>query len=293
VNGGLAEMAYLPDYGRGYAIMINTGKQRTLENIATLVRHHITRDLASPKLPPVKSIPVDVQQHYAGYYQNISPRKQKFQGLMRLIMVRKLDFTTNGFSTTTFGVHREHWLAVTDKLYRKAGQSAATFALVPDDDGQILIQASFGTFKKVSGFRVWGQLAAVIILFLVIASRGLHPLVRLALKLFGKSYNMGPRSVRRLPVISILLLATIPGLFLICKTDIWALGKPTWISIGILLASIAFPISSAASLYVLYRERAAAMNRVVYWHSVVVAIALAIIAMYMGFWGFVGLCLWT
>jgi len=212
---------------------------------------------------------------------------------MRLIMVRKLDFTTNGFSTTTFGVHREHWLAVTDKLYRKAGQSAATFALVPDDDGQTLIQASFGTFKKVSGFRVWGQLAAVIILCLVIASRGLHPLIRLALKLFGKSYNMGPRSVRRLPVISILLLAAIPILVFISRGDIWVLGKPTWISIGILLASIAFPIVSAASLYALYRERAAAMNRMVYWHTVVVAIAVAIIAVYMGCWGFIGLCLWT
>ena len=293
VNGGLAEMAYLPDYGRGYAIMINTGKQRSLEKIATLVRHHITRDLAPPKLPPLKSISAEIAQHYAGYYQDISPRKQKLQGLMRLILVRKLDFTTNGFSTTTFGVHREHWLAVTDKLYRKAGQSAATFALVPDSDGQILIQASFGTFKKVSGFRVWGQLAVVIIFCLVIASRGVHPLIRLALKLFGNSYNMGPRSVRRLPVISILLLAAIPGLFFISRGDIWALGKPTWISISVLLASIAFPLASAASLYVLYRERAAVMNRVVYWHTVVVAIAVAIIAAYMGYWGLLGLCLWA
>lgn len=293
VNGGLTEMAYLPDYGRGYAIMINSGKQRTLEEIATLVRHHITRGLTPPPLPKAQTISADVQQHYAGYYQDISPRTQKLQGLLRLVMIRKLDFTTNGFSTRIFGVHREHWLAVTDKLYRQAGQSAATFALLPDEDGQILFQASFGTFKKVSGFRVWGQLAAVVFLFSVVASRGLHPIFRLALKLFGKSYNAGPSSIRKLPVISIHLLVAIPVLFLISKGDIWALGKPTWISIGILLATTAFPIASAASLYFLVRERGTEMNRVVYWHYVVVAFAVAAIAAYMGYWGMLALCLWA
>jgi len=293
VNGGLAEMAYLPDYGRGYAIMINSGKQRTLIRIATLVRHYVTRGLTPPKRPPAKPVSAEVQEHYAGYYQNISPRKQKLQPLLRLFLVQKLDFTTNGFYTTTFGVHREHWLAVSDQLYRKADQSAATFALLPDDNGQTLIQNPVGTYKKVSGFRVWGQLAALIIILVIIASRGVHPIIRLALKLFGKSYNPGPRSIRRLPVISILLLAAIPGLFLISRGDIWALGKPTWISISILLASIAFPITSAASLYFLYRERATPMNRLVYWHYLLVAAAVAVIAAYMAYWGLIGLCLWA
>jgi len=293
VNGGLAEMAYLPDYGRGYAVMINSGKQGTLSRIATLVRHYATRGLKPPALPKAERVPVEVQRHYAGYYQNIRPRKQKLQPILRLFLVQKLDFTTDGFYTTTFGVHREHWMAVTDKLYRKSIQSAATFALLPDDDGQTLIQTPIGTYKKVSEFRVWGQLAAIIILILVIASRGLHPLVPLALKLFGKSYNAGPRSIRRLPVISILLLAAIPVLFLISRGDIWALGKPTWISISILLASIAFPLASAASLYALFRERAAAMNRLVYWHYVLVAFAVAVIAAYMAYWGLLGLCLWA
>jgi len=293
VNGGLAEMAYLPDYGRGYAIMINSGKQGTLSRIATLVRRYVTRGLTPPALPKAEPVPADVPRHYAGYYQNISPRKQKFQPILRLFLVQKLDFTTNGFYTTTFGVHREHWMAVTDKLYRKSDQSAATFALLPNEDGRTMIQTPVGTYKKVSGFRVWGQLAALIIIILVIASRGLHPIVRLALKLFGKSYHAGPRSVRRLPVISILLLATIPGLLLISRGDIWSLGRPTWASIGILLASIAFPIASAASLYALYRERTAAMNRLVYWHYVLVAVAVAVIAAYMAYWGWVGLRLWA
>ncbi len=295
VMGGLSEMAYLPEYGRGYAIMINSGKADALTRIATLVRHYVTRGLTPPALPSTVEIPTEIQKHYAGYYQNISPRKQRLQGLLRLIYVSKLNFTTNGFYTTMFGFDRHRWTAVTDKLFRKDDQSAATLALLPDDNGEVLVQSSSGTSKKVSGFLVWGQMAAIIILSLVIASSVLFAFVRGALKLFGKRYNFGPCCVRGLPLVSIVLLAIFFGLFWISKGDLWTLGNPSWISIGILLASIAFPIASAASLYVVYRERSTTMNRLAYltyWHSVLVALAVCIIAAYMGYWGWLGLCLW-
>ena len=278
VNGGLSEMAYLPKYGRGYAFMINSGNTTTLSRISTLVRHYVTRGLTPPSLPFAVSIPPYVQQHYAGYYQNISPRKQSQQGLLRLFYVSKLNFTTNELHTTMFGIHRERWIGVADRLFRKVDQSAPTLALLPDNNGEVLIQTSQGTFKKVSGFRVWGQLFALIILCLVIASRVLLGLIRGALRLFGKRFNGGPFSVRRLPMISIILLGIFFGLFAISRGDIWTLGTRSWISIGILLTSTAFPIAAAASLYAVYRERSAPMNRLLYWHSVAVAIAVCIVA---------------
>jgi len=42
-----------------------------------------------------------------------------------------------------------------------------------------------------------------------------------------------------------------------------------------MLSTIAFALAAAASLYVVYRERFAAMNRIVYWHSILVAAAMA------------------
>jgi len=65
------------------------------------------------------------------------------------------------------------------------------------------------------------------------------------------------------------------------------------LTIGIMLSSIAFALTAAASLYVVYRERHAAMNHMAYWHSVLVAAAVAVVAAYMGYWGLIGLRLWA
>ena len=41
------------------------------------------------------------------------------------------------------------------------------------------------------------------------------------------------------------------------------------------MAGFTFPLAAAASLYVVYRERSTAMNRIAYWHSLLVAVAMA------------------
>jgi hypothetical protein len=85
--GASTDMGYLPDYGRGYAIIINSGNGRALSRISELVRHYIIRGLTPPALPPVALVPADVQRHYRGYYQDISPRVQMTYGLESLLVI--------------------------------------------------------------------------------------------------------------------------------------------------------------------------------------------------------------
>jgi hypothetical protein len=91
---------------------------------------------------------------------------------------------------------------------------------------------------------------------------------------------------------SIIFLTIFFGLLFI-KGDVWTLGSRSWVSVLIFLSSIAFPLTAAASLYAVYRARSATMNRLVYWQSVLVAVAVAAIAVYLGYWGFIGLRLWA
>jgi hypothetical protein len=60
-----------------------------------------------------------------------------------------------------------------------------------------------------------------------------------------------------------------------------------------MLVSIAYPLAAAASLFIVIRERRAPMNRIAYWHSVFVAMAMAAVAVYYGYWGLIGLRLWA
>lgn len=253
------------------------------------------RDLTPPALPPVASVPAELQQHYAGYYQGISPRVQMFYGLERLINLKRLVFTTNGLSTTIYGLHRERWVPVSERLFRRQDQSVATLAFLPDADGEVLMQSGWGTYKRVSGLRVWGQLVAIGMIFLLMVSLPLYALVRVSRRLLGKLPAAGPRSVRRVPLLSTLLLGAFWGVFLLEMTrgNLWTLGVCSWLTVGIMLLSIVFALTAAASLYVVYRARSAAMNRIAYWHSVLVAAAVAAVAVYMGYWGLIGLCLWA
>jgi CubicO group peptidase (beta-lactamase class C family) len=302
VMGGLADMDYLPDYGRGYAVMINSGNKTALSQIAKLVSQYVIRDLTPPALPPAAPVPAELRRHYAGYYQGINPFMQLFYPLERLLNIRRLVFTTNGLSITTCDLHHEQWVPVTERLFRKENQSAATLALLPDADGKTLIQTEFGTFKKVSALRVWGQRVAIGLIALLTLSSPLFALVWGLRKLCGRLHDAGPLSVRVMPLLSAVLLMALFGFL---ATALWTLvfgdligeimtwGVPSLFTVSIMLLTIAFPVAAAASLYVVYRERHAAMNRMAYWHSVLVAAAMAAVAIYMGYWGLIGLRLWA
>lgn len=293
VMGGLTQMAYLPDQGRGYAVMINSGNGKALARIGGLVRQYVVRGLTPPPLPPVVSVPAELRRHYAGYYQGISPRVQMLYALERLLNIKRLVFIPNGLIITTLGVYHDRDVAVIERLFRTDYQSGATLALLPDADGEILIQSGFGTFKQVSAVRVWGQWIGFGLIALLMLSSPLFALVWGTRMLLGKLRNAGPLSVRVMPLASTLSMGAFLGLFYFNREDLWTLGVCSWVTVGIMLSSIAFALTAAASLYVVYRERHAAMNRVAYWHSVLVAVAVAADAIYLGYWGLIGLRLWA
>jgi CubicO group peptidase (beta-lactamase class C family) len=292
VLGGLTEMAYLPEQGRGYAFMINSGNGQALGRIGKLLRQYVIRDLTPPPLPPAVQVPAELQRHYSGYYQGISPRVQWLYYLERLFGVRKLDFNGEGLSMKPLVGAREQWVPVSERLFRRANQSVATLGLLPDTDGKTLIQTGSGTFKKVPALLVWSQLAGLCLAFVLMVSSPVFALVWGVRKLFGKLRNPGPWSVRLMPLISVLLLAACFGLFVINGENLWALGRPSLISVSIMTLTIAFPAASAWSLYAAYRAWSAPMNRVAYWHSLLVTAAVTAVAIYMGYWGLIGLRLW-
>ena len=216
-----------------------------------------------------------------------------FYALERLLNIRQLDFTGKKISTTIFGLHRERWVPVTDRLLRRENESAATLALLPDAEGETLIQCDRWTFKQVSSARVWGQGAGFTVIGLLMMSSPLFALVWGVRKLLGQLRHAGSLSARVIPLLSTLSLGAFLGLFFLFRNDVWTLGVVSPVTVGILLSSLAFAVTAAASVYVVYRDRRAAINRVAYWHSVLVAVAVAAAASYLGYWGLIGVRLWA
>ncbi|HTB83196.1 MAG TPA: serine hydrolase domain-containing protein [Candidatus Sulfotelmatobacter sp.] len=302
VMGGTTQMAYLPDQGRGYIVMLNSGNFNATFQIGKLLRQYITRNLVPPALPPVVPVQTEIKQHYGGYYQLVSPDFQWSYGLERLLNVKKLTFTADGLSGSTFGFANDRWVPMSERLFRDPDESLATLALLPDAEGQTLVQCGFLTFEKISGLEFWAQTVGMILVSVLVLSALFFAPVWIFRRLFSTQYQPGPLSVRAWPLVSAALLLTFDALLgcgfrgiLTHKyiDDVNLLGAPTYLTIGIMLASIAFPVAAVMGLYAAVQKRKAPMKRIVYWHSVLVVLAMIATAIYYGYWGLIGLRLWA
>jgi hypothetical protein len=301
VMGGFVQMAYLPDQGRGYAVMINSGSFDAMYRIGELLHRFMTNNLAAPALPPVVPVQPGLRQHYQGYYQYISPTPQWAYGFERLITVKKLTFDAGGLSTSTCGWQRNRWVPMSDRLFRHENETIAMVALLPDADGETLIQYGFGTFKKVSALRVWSQLiGAGLVSVLMLSSLVLAP-IWIFRKLFCKNYKLRPVLVRAWAAASAALLVTFDLLILWAFRGVAtsryfpdvSLGTFNSLTAGIMLTSLTFPLVAMVGLYVAWRERNTPMKRQTYWHSVLVGLGAVAVAIYYAYWGLIGLRLWA
>ncbi len=301
VMGGITEMAYVPEQGCGYVVMINSGSFIAGFRIADLVREYLRPKLTPPPLPPVVAVSEQFKQHYAGHYQCISPAAQWTQGINRWLNARTLTVTTKGMRISFHGIHSRRLLPVTERLYRNEDESVVTLALLPDTDGHIRIQRGMATFERIPAVEYWAQLIGIALVCALVASSFVMAPIWIVRRWLGKSRNPGPLSVRLLPLVStvlltafaVLLVSGFRGLLTGKYIDDARLGTPNLLTVSLWLTSLGFPLAAAASLYVVWRERHTPMNRAAYWYSVLVALVMAATAVYHGWWGLIGLRLWA
>jgi hypothetical protein len=91
----------------------------------------------------------------------------------------------------------------------------------------------------------------------------------------------------------LLLVYGFRGIYAYDCFDDFSLGTLNFLTAAIMLASLAFPLAATMGLYVAYRKRNAPMKRGAYWYCILVATAVVAAAVYYGYWGLIGLRLWT
>ena len=91
VNGGLTEMAYMPEYGVGYFYSINSGNGDAFSRVGKTIRAYITAKLQKPPLPPSASLPSNAAD-YAGWYEPDSPRIEILRFVEKLAGISRVHF---------------------------------------------------------------------------------------------------------------------------------------------------------------------------------------------------------
>lgn len=102
------------------------------------------------------------------------------------------------------------------------------------------------------------------------------------------------RSVRAWPLIAVLSLVAIVGIFIVCsdESDL-AHGKSDCMVGGFLLGHDFFAVASVVSAIALWRATADTIRRGVRRYSIIVTAALLIATAYLAYWGFIGLRTWV
>jgi len=296
VQGGLTEMAYMPEYGVGYFYSINSGNGDAFSKIGKAIRAYVTLHLQKPSVPAAAALPSDTAE-YAGWYQPDSPRQELTRFLDRLAGLSRVHFKDGKMLITGLS-GTNTFIPVSGHLFRFVSKddppepTASAALLTPNADGRF-IHAGV-TIKRIP---TWFALLEILLTALVILSMIsilLYAPVWIIGGFFKKRRRPAERPMRLWPLLAMLSLLAFVGIFILCASDIITrLGDVTFWSLAIFTTTLLFAAASLISVWAAWKARGEGVRRGVRIYSMFVSAALLVATVYLAYWGIIGLRTWV
>jgi CubicO group peptidase (beta-lactamase class C family) len=298
MNGGLTELAYMPDFGVGYFFSINAGNGEAFDKIGKTIRAYLTRQLTKPTVPEAGPLPADAEG-YVGWCEPDSPRVQMFYFVERLIGLARLHFAGGRMSVSPVVGAKRVYLPTQGSQFRglpenEAPSPIATAALLsPKAEGRF-IQIGTGqvTMKRIPSWLAVSQIGLTVFVLLAMASVLLYAPFWLLGGISRKRRRRNERAVRWWPLMAVVSLVTIVVVVIVSNPDaITRFGNLTIWSGGVFILTILFAVTSVGSAVAVWRAKE--VRKWVWRYSAAVALALLIATAYLAYWGVIGLRLWA
>lgn len=304
VEGGITQMAYMPDYGVGYFYSINSENGDAFERIGKTIRAYITHNLQKPPLPPLASLPANAAE-YAGWYEPDSPRVELTHFLERLSGLSYIRFENNklllsslGESNRPLGGLNRAFLPVAGEQFRhlpreEAPEPVSTLVLLaPKSDGRF-IEVGSDTMKHVPAWFAIGEILLTAWFLLAVVSILVYAPFWLLGGLSRKRRRPAERAIRLWPLLAVLSLVASVAIFNLAADDLIAhMGNVTAWSVSFFLATITYAVASVANAFALWWNPNHKIRGGVRGFSIAVTLPLLIAAAYLAYWGMIGLRTW-
>ncbi|MEP1096963.1 MAG: serine hydrolase domain-containing protein [Cyclobacteriaceae bacterium] len=291
VNGGAADFSYLPMHNVGYAIMINSGSGAALRRIGNLIREFQTKDLVANE----KDWSTATSEGIAGYYTPINPRNQTFYFLERLLNVEKVwQKQDTVYRQDLLGGNVTKYLQKGDREYISPETGKISLVRVEDPLDGDAIQANTDVLKRSSAWFVFGQLIIGGLWILLVISSMIFGCIWAIRYWIGTIEGGSNIWVRLWPLITSFLFLVAVIAFMIGSIDPFALlGRVSVISISLMILTICFAVGAAWSVFYIYKERGATINKIIYWHSAMLAGLHMVATCYLLWHGVIGIRIWS
>ena len=299
VEGGLTEMAYLPEYNVGYFFSINAGSGDAFEKIAKAIRGYITAKLQKPAVPPGAPLPQNAAD-YTGWYVPDSSRVQLTEFIERLAGLSLFRFREGKLLITDLGAWNRTFLDTAGAQFRSVPKKgdpepvATLILLAPKRDG-LFIQAGMGaTMKRIPTWLAILKIALTVFVLLSVLSILVYAPFWVLGGLSAKRRRPAERALRVWPLLAVLSVIAFVFTFILCSDDlITRLGNLTMWSALIFLWTTAFALAVLASAVAVWRAPGEGVRPAVRRFSTIVTVALLIALVYLAYWGIIGLRTWA
>ena len=298
VEGGLTEMAYMSDMGVGYFFSINTGSSNAFEKIGETIRAYVSRNLQKPQVPAAVPLAANASE-YAGWYEPDSPRVEMFRFLERLMGLSRVTFSNGNLLISSLRRLNEPFVPVTEKQFRHLPKKDApypvpTLELLSVNSEGRFIQAEDRTMKMLPTWMALGEILVIAFVILSMISILLYAPFWILGGISKRRRRPAERALRLWPLLAVLSLLSIVGLFILCSSDlIDRLGNLTPWSAALWALTLVFAVTSLASAFYAWQSRSEGVRRGVRRFSIIVSTGLLIAAAYLTYWGFIGVRTWS
>ncbi len=295
VEGGLTEMAYMPEFGAGYFFSINSGNGEAFGKISKAIRKYLTLKLQRPAVPAAAPLPADAQD-WAGWYEPTAVRPELMHFLARIMGFQRVQFRDGKMIIT--GVNgTATFVPVSGRQFRYVDKNdppepVATAALVtPNSDGRFIFAG--GPLHRVPTALAWGQLALVAYFVLAVAAIVLYAPVWMIGGFFKRRRRPAERAMRIYPLLAVLSLIAFVVIVQVGGSDfIMRFGNLTAWSAGLCLATIAFAVTVIMAVWSAGTSKEG-VRRGVRVFSSIVSLGLLVALFYLAYWGIIGLRTWA
>ncbi|MBS0393943.1 MAG: beta-lactamase family protein [Proteobacteria bacterium] len=297
VNGGLTELAYLPDAGVGYFFSINAGNGDAFKRIGERMRAYVTRGLTKPAVPAAAPLPAAAGD-YAGWYVPDSPRIEGMRFLDRLGLIH-VAVGPDRLTTTGLDLKHHDWAGTGGGLLRRDDAPShvdpiASAVLIPPNAEGRFIGFGMSTIRQVSTGAAWLQLALTAVVALSLLSVAAYAPFWLIGGLVPRRRRPAERWMRAWPLVAVLSLVGFVAIFQRSADDlIERFGSPTGWAYALTATTVLFAVAALAAAWAAFRPAGPGVRPAVRRHAQFVAFGLVVATLYLAAYGVIGLRTWV
>jgi CubicO group peptidase (beta-lactamase class C family) len=294
MDGGLSQLAYLPEHGIGHLLLLNANNAEAMQRLIKLIRDFETKNLLVPELLKNKYDGINTIED--GFYLTVNPRNQNlfyqdvlFAGIEKIEVQKNTVSRSWLFLGPSIVYHQVSPNQFTLGSTNKIGLVIATDPLV----GKVLYSED-SVLMPISSFKVFGQLS-LFVLWIVMVIAGFFTFIILSILnlLKGEKYKMA---------FKINVFPTITSFFIILTFFLRYYGfenadllfsTPNLVSVSLLFSSIFFVVGTVFSLITIYKSRRYKIQKRVFYPVIMLSFLHLFMSFHLVYYGFIPLITWA